>query len=354
LDQTRVSPISIEDFHFEAKRGKNLSMNVQKLQKDLHYRLPSIEYSIECFYRDYKSGIPARIKKNMAEIPEDTEFIPYGRQWLDAEDIGAVIKVLRSRKITQGPTVEEFEEALAHDCQCRYAVAVNSGTSALHLACLAAGVEGSAEVITSPITFVASANCAVYCGGRPVFADIDERTYNLAPDGIEKKLGEKTGAIIPVHFAGQSCAMQDISSLVKSAEKKWGKKIFIIEDGSHALGSKYRDAPVGSCRYSDMTTMSFHPVKHITTGEGGAVLTNDKTLYRRLKRYRSHGITNTPDELVQHDLAFQPSEDKEHPVMNPWYYEQQDLGFNFRITNIQCALGISQLQKLPRFRRLRT
>ena len=227
-------------------------------------------------------------------------------------------------------------------CGAEYCVAVNSGTSALHIACLAAGVKEGDEVITSTITFVASANCAVYCGGKPVFADIDPKTYNISPGEIEKRITDKTKAIIPVHFAGQSCDMEAIQQIVSDAEKKYGHKIYIIEDACHALGSKYKGNEVGSCVFSDMAVMSFHPVKHITTGEGGVVLTNNDELSKKLKMFRSHGITSDPEEFISKDLAFQPS-------VNPWYYEQQALGYNYRITNIQCALGLSQLKKLKMF-----
>jgi UDP-4-amino-4,6-dideoxy-N-acetyl-beta-L-altrosamine transaminase len=269
---------------------------------------------------------------------------------LKKSDIQAVVNVLHSRKITQGPTVDEFEEALTKYCGAKYAVAVNSGTSALHIACLAAGIREGDEVVTSPITFVASANCAVYCGAQPVFADIDELTYNISPKEIEKRINEKTKAVIPVHFAGQSCDMETISQVVRKAEEKYGKKIVIIEDSSHALGSKYKDIPVGSCRYSDMATMSFHPVKHITTGEGGVVLTNNKKLSDKLRRLRSHGITNTIGEFSYNEQAFPNPDLDNDSLMNPWYYEQQDLGFNYRITDFQCALGISQLKKIEKFR----
>ena len=350
FDKTLITPISIDDSNFKAKRGKNLTLNVNKLQKTLDYKLPTINHSIEAFYRDYKCGLPEEIKKNQVEPREPSNLIPYGSQWIDIKDIQSVVNVLRSRKITQGPQVEEFENTLAEYCRAKYAVAVNSGTSALHIACRAAGVEDGDEVITSPITFVASANCAVYCGAKPIFADIDKRTYNISPEEIERKITERTRAIIPVHFAGQSCDMVTISQVVRSAEKKYGHKIFIIEDACHALGSKYQNTQVGSCPFSDMTVLSFHPVKHITTGEGGAILTNDEKLYRKLKRFRSHGITSTPGEFVYGNLAFQATVVSLEALMNPWYYEQVDLGYNYRITDIQCALGLSQLRKLNKFR----
>ena len=288
FDKSFINAISIDNHNFKAKRGKNLSLNVDRLQDALDYRLPSIDQSIDAFYRDYKCGLPEGIKKQQVGSMKGFDLIPYGRQLIDNRDIWEVVRVLRSKNITQGPTVERFEQALAKYCGAQYAVAFNSGTSALYVACLTAEVNESDEVITSPNTFVASANCAVYCRAKPVFADIDRHTYNISSEEIQKKINERTKVIIPVHFAGQSCDMEKISLIVKDAEKKYGHKIFIIEDASHALGSKYKNTRIGSCWYSDMATMSFHPVKHITTGEGGVVLTNDKGLYKKLKRFRSH------------------------------------------------------------------
>ncbi len=353
FDSSLIKPISIDEFDFKAKRGKNLSINVEKIQEALNYRLPSIENSIDSFYRDFKTGLPDEIRRRDTEKLSGPKIIQYGKQWIDSNDIRAVVKVLKEGPITQGPRVQEFENALSGYCSVKYAAAVNSGTSGLHIACLAADVQGGDEVITSPITFVASANCAVYCDAKPVFADIDPETYNISPIEIEKKITEKTRAVIPVHFAGQSCDMESISAVVKAAEKKYGRKIYIIEDASHALGSLYKNTTTGSCAFSDMTVMSFHPVKHITTGEGGAVLTNDGALYKRLKRLRSHGITSLPEEFVYKDLALPPSAFSLQPSPNPWYYEQTDLGYNYRITDIQCALGISQMKRLDAFRRRR-
>lgn len=280
-------------------------------------------------------------------------MIYYGRHFIDDDDINAVVDVLKSNNLTQGPRIAEFESALCRETSASHAVCLNSGTSALHAACLAAGVSQGDEVITTPNTFVATANAIVYCGARPVFADIDPYTYNISPREIEKNLSPRTRAVIPVHFAGQSCEMEEISGLVKKAEKKYGHKIHIIEDACHALGSLYRSTKVGSCSFSDMVVTSFHPVKHITTGEGGAVFTNDEELSKKLRRLRSHGITGDPEEFANRDLAFQseiPGEDLE---VNPWYYEQIDLGFNYRITDIQCALGLSQLKKLSLFKQRR-
>lgn len=294
-----------------------------------------------------------KIKQNQSEASDKSTFLPYGRQWINENDIQAVVNILRSERLTQGPVVEQFEHAVAEYCGAKYAVATNSGTSALHIACLASGINKKDEVITSPITFVASANCAVYCEAKPVFSDIDKRTYNIDPDEIDIKITRKTKAIIPVHFAGQSCDMEGINEVVKKAKKKYGNKIFIIEDACHALGSIYKGKKVGSCSFSDMTAMSFHPVKHITTGEGGMVLTNDEILYKKLRRLRSHGITSNREEFVYKEHAFQLSTSDNKPLINSWYYEQQDLGFNYRITDIQCSLGISQLRKLDEFIKLR-
>jgi len=284
---------------------------------------------------------------------KNKNWIQYGRQFIDEDDINAIVDVLKSTNLTQGPKISEFETALCKETAARFAVCVNSGTSALHIACLAAGVCPGDEVITSPITFVASANCAVLCGAKPVFADIDPNTYNVSPGEIEKKITVRTKAVIPVHFAGQSCDMETIRKVVKKAEKKYNHKIFLIEDACHALGSIYKDKKVGSCAFSDMTVMSFHPVKHITTGEGGVVLTNDTGLLKKLRLSRSHGITSDPEDFVNRDLAYQAVNPKVPLQVNPWYYEQVDLGFNYRITDIQCALGLSQLLKLHQFRKRR-
>jgi UDP-4-amino-4,6-dideoxy-N-acetyl-beta-L-altrosamine transaminase len=354
MDGTLITPISIDDAPFEGKRGKDLSLDVAKLENALGYSLPSIDYSVERFYRDFMIGLRERIGTVAGETGKEKGEIPYGRQWIDRDDIEAVSAVLSSPLITTGPKVQEFERAVAEFCGARYGVAVNSGTSALHMACLAAGIGEGDEVITSPNTFVASANCAVYCGATPVFADIDERTYNISPIEIEKTITERTRAVIPVHFAGQSCDMQGISRIVKEAEERYGHRVFIIEDACHALGSKYRGREVGSCAYSDMAVMSFHPVKHITTGEGGIVLTNDGTLNSKIRKYRSHGTTNNPSEFLQRDVVKkQLAEDSQQWPIPWWYYEQQELGYNCRITDIQGALGISQLKKLDRFRRRR-
>ncbi len=345
FDRSLVRPISIDDFKFRARRGKNLSLSTAKIEAALEYRMPTIDRSVDEFYRDWRCGVPEEIKKGRSV---SWSFIPYGRQWIDENDVQAVAEVLRSERVTQGPKVEEFERDLADYCGARYAVAVNSGTSALHIACLAAGIAPGSEVITSPITFVASANCAVYCGARPVFADIDARTFNIEPEEIRKKLTVKTAAIIPVHMAGQSCDMEAIATI--TGKHAQGRKITIIEDACHALGSVYQGKRVGSCTWSDMTVTSFHPVKHITTGEGGAVLTNDPVLYRRLQLFRSHGITSLSEEFTDRAQAVTPSSAGGTGQLNPWYYEQVVLGYNYRMTDIQSALGISQLKRIEAIR----
>ena len=259
------------------------------------------------------------------------KYIPYGRQWIEEDDIEAVVEVLRGDYLTTGPKIKEFEEKLAQYSEAKYAVAVSNGTAALHAACFAADIKEGDEVITTPITFAASANCALYMGAKPVFADIDPKTYNIDPKDIRAKITDKTRAIIPVHFTGQPCDMNDVFNIAEEY------KLAVIEDGAHALGASYRGRKVGSM--SDMTTFSFHPVKHITTGEGGAITTNSERLYRKLLLFRTHGITRDNNELLNNE--------------GPWYYEQQYLGYNYRITDIQAALGISQLSKLDRFINLR-
>ena len=263
-------------------------------------------------------------------------MIPYGRQDISDIDIQSVINVLRSDYLTQGPVVPEFEKSVADFCKANYAIAVSSATAALHIACLALGVGKGDRVWTSPITFVASANCALYCGANVEFVDIDPNTYNISVEALEAKLekanleGKLPKVLIPVHLAGQSCKMDKIHLL----GKKYGFRI--IEDASHGIGGKYKDEPVGNCRFSDITVFSFHPVKIITTGEGGICLTNDLELSIKLARLRSHGIVRHPSELT-------------HPPDGPWYYQQIELGFNYRMTEIQAALGLSQMSRLEEF-----
>lgn len=265
----------------------------------------------------------------MSENINQRAYIPYGRQNINEDDIRAVIETLQSDYLTTGPRIQEFEQKVANYCGARYAVAVSNGTAALHIACMAAGIGEGDEVITSPITFVASSNCVLYCGATPVFADIHPQTYNIDVEDIERKITDKTKAIIPVHFSGQPCQMEQIHQIAKK------HNLIVIEDAAHALGADYKGQKIGSI--SDMTTMSFHPVKHITTAEGGMVLTNDEALYKKLCIARTHGITR--DDSMMECVA----EDE------PWYYEQIALGYNYRITDVQCALGISQMNRLDEF-----
>ncbi len=263
-------------------------------------------------------------------------MIPYGRQNISEDDIKAVVEVLRSDFITQGPVVPEFEKAVATYCGSKHAVAVSSATSALHIACLALGVGPGDLVWTSPVTFVASANCARYCGADVDFVDIDPRTYNMSVARLAEKLeqakrnGRLPKVVIPVHLSGQVCEMEAIHAL----SVQYGFRI--IEDASHAIGGSYKGEKVGSCRYSDITVFSFHPVKIITTGEGGMAVTNDPELVKHMARLRSHGITRYPSEMTR-------------PPDGSWYYQQIELGFNYRMTDIQAALGVSQMRRLDEF-----
>lgn len=263
-------------------------------------------------------------------------MIYYGKQNINEADIAAVEAVLHSDFLTQGPAIEQFERTVADYCGAKYAVAVTNATSALHIACLAAGLGAGDVLWTSPITFTASANCARYCGADVEFVDIDDATYNMSVDVLEERLkaaraaGKLPKMVVPVHLAGQSCDMVRIHELAQ----EYG--FTVLEDASHAVGADYLDTKVGSCRYSDMTVFSFHPVKIVTTGEGGMVLTNDEQLYKKLTLYRSHGITRAPELMT-------------HASDGPWYYQQVELGFNYRMTDMQAALGTSQMTRLDEF-----
>ena len=272
--------------------------------------------------KDFKNFKNRKMKK----------IIPYGHQWIDNKDIKEVIKVLKTNWITQGPKVEKFEKAIAKYCKVKYAIAVSSGTVALHLAYLVASIKKGDEVITTPLTFAATANTIVHCGGRPVFVDIKEDTLNIDPEKIEKKITKKTKAIAPVDFAGHPCDYDKIRKIAKKYN------LLIIEDASHALGAKYKRKKIGS--FANMTILSFHPVKHITTGEGGMVLTNNKKFYEALKILRHHGIIKKPLSSANATTGKEKGS---------WYYEIESPGYNYRITDFQCALGISQLKKLDKF-----
>lgn len=264
-------------------------------------------------------------------------MIPYGRHDLDDQDIAAVIEVLKSGPLTQGPVVPAFEIEVANFVGARFGCATNSATSALHVACLALGVGVGSRVWTSSNTFVASANCALFCGAQIDFVDIDLDTHNMCMSDLERKLrmaeskGELPDVLIPVHFAGLSCDMRKLACL----SQRFGFRV--IEDASHALGAKFNDERVGCCRYSDITIFSFHPVKMIACGEGGMALTNDENLIEKMRRLRSHGVTSDQDQLI------------DYQDQNQWYYQQLNLGYNYRMSDIHGALGLSQLKKLNQF-----
>jgi perosamine synthetase len=260
--------------------------------------------------------------------------IPYGRQTIEDDDVVAVVEALRSDFLTQGPRVAEFERAVADACEAPFAVAFSSGTAALHGAALAAGIGPGDELITSALTFAASANCGAYVGATPVFADIDSATWNVSGATVAAAATERTKLVVPVHFAGLPAPIADIRAAV-------GPDVVIVEDAAHAIGARQADEPVGACAHSDMAVFSFHPVKTVTSGEGGIVTTRSEALYQRLQDARSHGITKDPARLARPDDE------------GGWYMEQMSLGFNYRITDIQCALGISQMRKLDRFIRRR-
>lgn len=252
----------------------------------------------------------------------------YGHQYIDDDDIQAVVDVLKSDYLTCGPKISELEQKLCQVTGAKYAVAVSNGTAALHIAAMAAGVKEGDEVITSPITFAASANCALYCGAKPVFADIDPETYNILPKNIEACITERTKAVVAVDFTGQAVELDAIRNICAKHH------LTLIEDAAHSINTTYNGKPVGSL--ADMTCFSFHPVKTVTSGEGGAVTTNNEALYHKLVQLRAHGITRIPSEMV-------------HPDSGKWYYEQVDLGYNYRMTDMQAALLLSQLNKLPQF-----
>ncbi len=278
-------------------------------------------------YTEIKDKDYIKYYKRISRKAEKLMYIPYGRQSIDEEDIQAIIDVLHSDYLTTGPKVAEFERKVADYVGAKYAVAVSNGTAALHIACLAAGISKGDEVITTPVTFAASSNCVLYCGGIPVFADIDADTYNIRPQEIEQKITGKTKAIIPVHYTGQPCDMEAITAIARK------HNLLVIEDAAHALGASYKGKRIGSI--SDMTCFSFHPVKPITTGEGGMVVTDNEGLYKKLILFRSHGITRDGELMTENQ--------------GDWYYQQLELGYNYRITDISCALGCSQMDKLDSF-----
>lgn len=256
--------------------------------------------------------------------------VPYGRQLIDDSDIHAVMEALKGEYLTTGPKIGEFEQKFAGHVGSKFALAVSSGTAALHLACMAAGFKSGDEVITTPMSFAATSNSVLYTRATPVFADIDPQTYNIDPELIKSQISSKTRGLIPVHYTGLPCDMEQIQDIAQK------QKLVVVEDACHALGARYRGSNIGDCRYSDMTVFSFHPVKHITTGEGGMITTNSEQLYRKLLILRSHGIIRDELDMVETSPG-------------PWYYEMQELGFNYRMTDFQAALGISQMDKLDEF-----
>lgn len=263
--------------------------------------------------------------------PNDTlELLPYGRQWIDDDDVAAVVAALRSDYLTTGPSVSAFEEALAEALGAPYAVAISNGTAALHAACAALELGPGDEVLVPAITFLASANCARYVGAEPVFVDVDPDSGLIDVEDAARRVTSRTRAIVPVDLTGRPADLAGVAALAAKHD------LGVIEDAAHSLGATYRDTRVGDGSFAALTTFSFHPVKHVTTGEGGAVTTRDPKLYEALKTFRNHGMVREPQALT-------------HPSPGPWYYEQQTLGFNYRLTDVQCALGVSQLRKLDRF-----
>ena len=318
-----IRPISIESLPNLVLRPKDMSLSNHKYTSSLNTTLPSIDAQLDEML-------------NLEEQNNEKRIIPYGRQNISQKDINSVLNVLKSDFLTQGPIVHQFEKRVSEYCGAKHAVASNSATSSLHIACLALGVGKGDLVWTSPISFVASSNCALYCNADVDFVDIDSNTYNMSVEALEQKLvvakqnNRLPKVVIPVHLAGQSCEMVEIHNL----SKKYGFKI--IEDASHAIGGTYKGKTVGNCEYSDIAVFSFHPVKIITTCEGGMCLTNDARIANLLYRYNSHGITRQPSEMTK-------SPD------GPWYYEQLNLGLNYRMNEVQAALGLSQMDRLDEF-----
>jgi UDP-4-amino-4,6-dideoxy-N-acetyl-beta-L-altrosamine transaminase/dTDP-4-dehydrorhamnose reductase len=341
LDVGLINAVSIDDKSNLVKRPKDMSLSNTKLRQKLNCEVASLDEQLQTLKKQ-------EAKEAASQVVLD--IIPYGKHYIDEDDIQSVVDVLRHGMLTQGPKVVEFENKIANYVGAKYAVAVANGTAALHLACMALEIGKGDEVITTTNTFVATSNSILYVGAKPIFVDIDNRTLNIDIDQIEQTILDSNNikAIFPVHFAGLPCDMERIKQL---ADKY---NLIIVEDASHALGATYNDgSKVGNCQYSDMTTLSFHPVKGIAAGEGGMITTNDKSLYHKLTLLRSHGITkgnfefpgiSKPDKsLINKDEALENGE------LKRWYYEMQYLGYNYRITDIQCALAISQMNKIDLF-----
>ncbi len=333
LDKSLIKPGLLKDCARLVQRPLDMSLSNNKTCKVLDRKLGGVDENLTYLFQQELYGLDQEIKGQ-------DEIIPYGRHYIDEDDVQAVVDILRSGYLTQGPTVELFERELAKYVGAKYAVAVSTGTSALHLAALVAGVGPGSSLITSPMTFIASANAALYAGGEPLFVDIDPDTINMSLSSLRDVISSSSNvrAIVPVHFAGLSC---DMPAIKEQADEIGA---VVIEDAAHALGGQYPDGTrIGCCANSHMTIFSFHPVKAIAAGEGGAITTNDEKTYHRLLRLRSHGINKLDDTFQLPDQAF------EKDMANPWYYEMQELGYNYRITDIQCGLALSQLKKLGRY-----
>jgi len=341
LDEGLINMVSIDDNSNLVNRPKDMSLSNAKFCKKLNYKIPSLDEQLKKFK-----------KQELVSASEQVllEVIPYGKHYIDDDDINAVVKVLKYGMLTQGPKILEFEKKVANYVGSKYAVAVANGTAALHLSCLALNLSKDDEVITSPNTFVATSNSILYVGAKTVFIDIDKKNLNIDINKIEQVIQASNNikAIFPVHFAGLPCDMERIKKIALKYN------LAIVEDASHALGASYIDgSKVGNCKYSDLTVLSFHPVKGISAGEGGMITTNDKMLYQKLTLLRSHGISkgnfefpgiSLPDNsLINKDEAIENGE------LKRWYYEMQFLGYNYRITDIQCALAISQMDKIDTF-----
>jgi len=340
LDKKFIKKGHLSGHHTLVSRLLNLTSSNAKFKEELKIKnLPTVKemvVKLKGEENDYKP----KLLQYISSVP-NKNLINYGKQSIDEKDFEAIITCLDSGWLTQGPKIDEFEKAVATYTGSKYAVAMANWTCGLHMAVLAADVRPGDYVITSPISFVASSNCAIYAGATPYFVDIDPKTLNLDPIKLAEacaKLGKKVKAIIPVHFAGAPCDMEKISAIAK----KYG--VTVIEDAAHAIGGSYISGEkIGKNRYSQMVGFSFHPVKNLTTGEGGLITTDDEKIYKKLQSLRSHGITRDSSRFMNKDLAFTDGK------VNPWYHEMQDLGYNFRITDLQCSLGVSQINKLPDF-----
>ena len=330
-DPALIRPGSIEGAHLGAPRGHDMRMDMTALEAALGEPLPTMTDSIEAFAADHRAGLPARWRESMAGLPDHVYFpqrenLPYGGQCIDEDDVRAVCRVLRSAYLTTGPTVGQFEEAVCAVAGARHGVAVSSGTAALHAAMFALGIGPGDEVIVPAMTFAASANCVLYQGGTPVFADVDPDTLLMDPASAQAAITPRTRAIIAVDYAGQPCEWEAL----RAQADRHG--LALVADGCHALGASLAGRPVGTL--ADMTCFSFHPVKHVATGEGGMVVTDDDALAERLRLFRNHGIT---------------TDSRQREEAGSWFYAMEELGYNYRLTDIQSALGLSQMAKLPAF-----